>query len=143
MAPGAESQSPTLNRGRYSLRCPPFPECALCPGGRSRQNDRGRFDVTSKSHAPSRSDRRAVHADQRQRGGERSADGRFEPENYLHLESDRGGRTAVVLMSLVRSGRGLGNAPHAYLHEALNRVSTHPASRDDDLSPDRRMLPGQ
>ena len=25
-------------------------------------------------------------------------------------------------MSLVRSGRGLGKAPHAYLHEVLNRV---------------------
>jgi len=88
-------------------------------------------------------DRRAVHADQRQRGGERAADGRREPENYLHLGSDRGGRTAVVLMSLVRSGRGLGKVPHAYLHDVLNRVGTHPASRDDDLSPDRRMLPGR
>ena len=84
-----------------------------------------------------------MHADQRQRGGERAADGRREPENYLHLGSDRGGRTAVVLMSLVRSGRGLGKAPHAYLHDVLNRVGTHPASRDDDLSPDRRMLPGR
>jgi hypothetical protein len=49
----------------------------------------------------------------------------------------------VVLMSLVRSGRGLRTAPHAYLHDVLNRVSTHPASRDDDLSPDRRMLLGR
>jgi hypothetical protein len=52
-------------------------------------------------------------------------------------------RMAVVLMSLVRSGRGLGKAPHAYLHDVLNRVGTHPASPDDDLSPDRRMLPGR
>jgi hypothetical protein len=37
----------------------------------------------------------------------------------------------------------LGNASHAYLHDVLNRVSTHPASLVDDLSPDRRVLPGR
>jgi hypothetical protein len=61
----------------------------------------------------------------------------------LHLGSDRGGRMAAMLMSLVKSGGGLGNAPYAYLHDVLNRVSTHPASRVDDLSPDRRVLPGR
>jgi hypothetical protein len=49
----------------------------------------------------------------------------------------------VVLMSLVRSGRGLRKAPHVYLQDVLNQVGTHPASRDDDLSPDRRMLPAR
>src|SRR5262249_40574883 len=27
--------------------------------------------------------------------------------------------------------KGRGKAPHAYLHDVLNRVGTHPASRDD------------
>jgi transposase len=64
-------------------------------------------------------------------------------KSYLHLGSERGGRTAAVLMSLVQSGRRLGTAPHAYLHDVLNRVSTHPASRVDDLLPDRWVLPGR
>jgi hypothetical protein len=46
-------------------------------------------------------------------------------------------------MSLVQSGPRLENAPHAYLHNLLDRVSTHPASRVDDLSPARRVLPGR
>ena len=48
-----------------------------------------------------------------------------------------------MLMSLVQSGPRLEDAPHAYLHNLLDRVSTHPASRVDDLSPDRRVLPGR
>ena len=63
-------------------------------------------------------------------------------KNWLHLGSDRGGRTAAVLMSLVQSCRRLGNEPFAYLRDVLDRVSTHPASRIDDLLPDRRVLPG-
>jgi transposase len=62
---------------------------------------------------------------------------------YLHLGGDRGGRMAAVLMSLERSGQGPGNAPYADMHDALNRVNTHPAVRVDDLSPDRRVLPGR
>jgi hypothetical protein len=61
----------------------------------------------------------------------------------LHQGSDRGGRRAAVLISLVQSGRVLGNAPHAYLQDVLNRVDTHPASRVEDLSLDRRVLPGR
>jgi len=63
-------------------------------------------------------------------------------KNWLHLGSDRGGRTAAVLMSLVQSCRRLGNEPFAYLRDVLDRVSIHPASRVDDLLPDRRVLPG-
>jgi hypothetical protein len=64
-------------------------------------------------------------------------------KNWLHLGSDRGGRTAAVLMSLVQSCRRAGNEPWAYLRDVLDRVSTHPASRVDDLLPDRRVLPGE
>jgi hypothetical protein len=39
--------------------------------------------------------------------------------------------------------RGLANATHADLRDVLNRGSTHPAIRGDDLSPDRRVLPGR
>jgi len=62
-------------------------------------------------------------------------------KNWLHLGSDRGGRTAATLMSLVRSCKNLGNEPFAYLRDILDHVSTHPASRIDDLLPDRRVSP--
>jgi transposase len=63
-------------------------------------------------------------------------------KNWLHLGSDRGGRTAATLLSLVQSCKALGNEPFAYLRDVLDRVSTHPASRIDDLLPDRRVLAG-
>jgi transposase len=63
-------------------------------------------------------------------------------KNWLHLGSDRGGRTAATLLSLVQSCKNLGNEPFAYLRDVLERVSTHPASRIDDLLPDRRVLAG-
>ena len=44
-------------------------------------------------------------------------------------------------MSLVQSCKRLGNEPFAYLSDVLDRVSTHPASRVDDLLPDPRVLP--
>ncbi|HEY1562256.1 MAG TPA: IS66 family transposase [Caulobacteraceae bacterium] len=62
-------------------------------------------------------------------------------KNWLHLGSDRGGCTAATLLSLVQSCKNLGNEPFAYLRDVLDRVSTHPASRIDDLLPDRRVLP--
>ena len=62
-------------------------------------------------------------------------------KNWLHLGSDRGGQTAATLMSLVQSCKRLGNEPFAYLRDLLDRVSMHPASRIDDLLPDRRVLP--
>lgn len=62
-------------------------------------------------------------------------------KNWLHLGSDRGGHTAATLLSLVQSCKALGNEPFAYLRDVLDRVSTHPAGRLDDLLPDRRVLP--
>jgi hypothetical protein len=59
-------------------------------------------------------------------------------KNWLHLGSDRGGHTAATLLSLVQSCKNLGNEPFTYLRDVLDRVSTHPASRMDDLLPDRR-----
>ena len=63
-------------------------------------------------------------------------------KNWLHLGSDRGGKTAATLLSLVQSCKLLGNEPFAYLRDVLDRVSTHPASRIEDLLPDRRVWPG-
>jgi transposase len=63
-------------------------------------------------------------------------------KNWLHLGSDRGGKTAAILLSLIQSCKLQGNEPFAYLRDVLDRVSTHPASRIDDLLPDRRVWPG-
>ena len=57
-------------------------------------------------------------------------------KNWLHFGSDRGGRTAAVLMSLVESCRRCGVEPFAYIRDVLMRVSTHPASRIAELLPD-------
>jgi transposase len=57
-------------------------------------------------------------------------------KNWLHIGSDRGGRTAAVLMSLVQTCLALGVEPFAYLRDVLDRVSTHPASRIAELLPD-------
>jgi hypothetical protein len=58
-------------------------------------------------------------------------------KNWLHLGSDRGGRTAATLLSLVQSCKNLGNEPFAYLRDVLDRVSTHPNRRIEELLPGR------
>lgn len=57
-------------------------------------------------------------------------------KNWLHLGSDKGGRTAATLLSLVESCRRCGVEPFAYIRDLLVRVSTHPASRIAELLPD-------
>ena len=56
--------------------------------------------------------------------------------NWLFLGSDRGGRTAAILMSLCATCKHLGVDVLAYLTDVLDRVSTHPASRIRELLPD-------
>jgi hypothetical protein len=58
-------------------------------------------------------------------------------KNWLFCGSDRGGRTAAVLMSLTASCKALHVEPFAYLRDVLERVSTHPNSRIAVLLPDR------
>jgi hypothetical protein len=57
--------------------------------------------------------------------------------NWLFAGSDKGGQTAAVLMSLCTTGKDLGINPLAYLRDVLDRISTHPAKRIDELLPDR------
>ena len=40
-------------------------------------------------------------------------------------------------MSLCTTCKGLGIDPQAYLRDVLDRISTHPAKRLDELLPDR------
>jgi transposase len=57
--------------------------------------------------------------------------------NWLFAGSDKGGQTAAILMSLCTTCKGLGIDPQAYLRDVLDRISTHPAKRIDELLPDR------
>ena len=58
-------------------------------------------------------------------------------KNWLFAGSDKGGETAAVLLSLCTTCKNLGIDPQAYLRDVLERVSTHPASRIEELLPDR------
>ena len=57
--------------------------------------------------------------------------------NWLFAGSDKGGQTAAVLMSLCMTCKDRGIDPQAYLRDVLDRISTHPAKRIDELLPDR------
>jgi transposase len=58
-------------------------------------------------------------------------------KNWLFFGSEGGGATAAILFTLTESCKNLGVDPWAYLRDVLDRVSTHPASRIDELLPDR------
>ena len=58
-------------------------------------------------------------------------------KNWLFAGSDKGGETAAVLMSLCTTCKNLGIDPQAYLRDVLDRISTHPAKRIEELLPDR------
>ena len=57
-------------------------------------------------------------------------------KNWLFAGSDNGGKTAAVLMSLCATCKALNIEPFAYLRDVLDRVSTHPNSRIEELLPD-------
>ena len=57
--------------------------------------------------------------------------------NWLFFGSEVGGATAAVLFSLTETCKRLGVDPWAYLKDVLDRLSTHPASRIEELLPDR------
>jgi transposase len=58
-------------------------------------------------------------------------------KNWLFAGSDQGAKTAATLMSLCTTCKDLGAEPFAYLRDVLQRVSTHPNSRIEELLPDR------
>jgi transposase len=58
-------------------------------------------------------------------------------KNWMFAGSDRGGRTAAILMSICASCHDLDVDPWAYIKDVLIRVSIEPNSRKRDLLPDR------
>jgi len=57
-------------------------------------------------------------------------------KNWMFFGSDRGGRTAAVLTSLIASCKRNGVEPFAYLRDIFGRISAHPAGRLGELLPD-------
>lgn len=57
--------------------------------------------------------------------------------NWLFAGSLRAGQRAAAVMSLVHSARLNGHDPYTYLRDVLERLSTQPASRADELLPHR------
>jgi transposase len=55
--------------------------------------------------------------------------------NWTFFGSDRGGRTAAVLRSLVASCQRVGVDPFTWLKDVLSRISTHPITRVAELLP--------
>ena len=55
--------------------------------------------------------------------------------NWLFFGSERGGRAAATMMTLVASCRNIQINPWIYLKDVLDRIPTHPADRMHDLIP--------
>lgn len=56
-------------------------------------------------------------------------------KNWLFAGSQRAGRRAAAVMSLIQSAKINGHDPYAYLKDVLTRLPTHPNSRINELLP--------
>ncbi len=56
-------------------------------------------------------------------------------KNWLFMGSDRGGRAAAVLMSILQSAKRNGLNPQVYLKDAIDRISDIPHNKLSDLLP--------
>jgi transposase len=62
-------------------------------------------------------------------------------KNWLFAGSDRGGRTAAVLLSFTQTCKDLGLDPFAYLRDVLTRIAAHPMKHLAELLPDNYQNP--
>lgn len=58
-------------------------------------------------------------------------------KNWLFIGSEAAAHRNAVLLTLVNSAKAHGIDPFVYLRDLIDRVSTHPASRIDELTPRR------
>ena len=62
-------------------------------------------------------------------------------KNWLFAGSKAGGRATAVLLSLIQSCRHYDKDPFEYLTDVLRRINGHPASKLDQLLPDKWQPP--
>jgi transposase len=62
-------------------------------------------------------------------------------KHWLRQQSERGGKVAAILSSLIASCRRHKKNPIAYIRDVLPRIATHPAKKVLDLSPARWKPP--
>jgi transposase len=55
--------------------------------------------------------------------------------NWLFAGSEAAAHRAAILLSLVHTCKNLGIDPFVYLHDVIDRISTHPRSRVQELTP--------
>ena len=59
--------------------------------------------------------------------------------NWTFFGSDRGGRTAAVLLSFIATCKRCGVEPFAWFRDVLSRIATHPINRIEELLPHKWM----
>lgn len=58
-------------------------------------------------------------------------------KNWLFIGSEAAAHRSAILLTLVHSAKAQQLDPFAYLRDLIERVSTHPMSRIDELTPRR------
>ena len=56
-------------------------------------------------------------------------------KNWLFAGSEAAAKRGAILLSLVNTCKNLGIDPFAYLHDVIDRISTHPRNRVQELTP--------
>jgi transposase len=64
-------------------------------------------------------------------------------KNWLFVGSENGGRASATILSLVQTCRNLDINPQEYLEDVLRRIMGYPASRIEELLPDRWLAAKQ
>jgi hypothetical protein len=61
-------------------------------------------------------------------------------KNYLFAGSHEGARRLALFYTLVNNAKSAGLNPETYLRDVLNRISSHPYHKLDDLLPQNIIL---
>ncbi len=62
-------------------------------------------------------------------------------KNWMFFGSDKGGRTAATIFTIIQSAKRHNLNLYTYLKDIINRISDHPANKLDELLPDKWKSP--